>query len=383
MFDDLTFFDLRKLEEGNSYQIGRHYFNFCKRLEDTNGAKTFAYLDLPNSLEDQSVRLTDGGRPVNVKTIVNTESDTAQRHISFELDGGEACATNSSRNYTVKYEITCDASATAVPTLNQQNLDLLTDTCSPKLTFAHSTGCPVFAATSIVRFFAENPWLLGILLIIFGSIVTFYGGKYFPWVLATVTGGMTFMVVLLFASVLGFMVALDKGKNAHGGEIAMTVLSFLVAGAAGVLAGLFIKAIQRIGITILGTVAGFFAGFLLYTFVFAQWLQHVALLCTLCGFCAITLGYLAYRYDKVLIVYLTAFLGSYAFVRGISMFAGKYPNEIFLYQQLSNNAFDGLTWEFYLYLASMAALGVMGVVHQFKKGYHKHHDEYDGHYQKA
>lgn len=256
----------------------------------------------------------------------------------------------------------------------------MTDVCSPKLTFAHKTGCPVFEATSIVRYFAENPWALGVLLLIFGGIVTFYGGKFFPYVLATITGGITFMVVLLFASVLGLMVALDKGKKSSGGEIALCVLSFVVAAAAGVLAGLFIKAIRRIGLMLLGATAGFFIGFLLYTFVFAQWVQHVALLATLCFLGALAMGYLTYKFDKLLIVYLTAFLGSYAFIRGISMFAGKYPNEIFLYQQLSNNAFDGLGYEFYLYFASMVITGVLGVLHQKHKGYHKHHHDDDDYY---
>lgn len=108
-------------------------------------------------------------------------------------------------------------------------------------------------------------------------------------------------------------------------------MSFLVAGGAGALAGWFIHAIRRIGLMLLGATAGFFLGFLLYTFVFAQWLQHVALLATLCFLGATILGYLTYKYDKLLIVYLTAFLGAYSFIRGISMFAGKYPNEIFLY----------------------------------------------------
>lgn len=140
-------------------------------------------------------------------------------------------------------------------------------------------------------------------------------------------------------------------------------MSFLVAGGAGALAGWFIHAIRRIGLMLLGATAGFFLGFLLYTFVFAQWLQHVALLATLCFLGALALGYLTYKFDKLLIVYLTAFLGAYAFIRGISMFAGKYPNEIFLYQQLSNNAFEGLGWEFYVYLASMAITGVLGIIH--------------------
>lgn len=316
--------------------------------------------------------MTDGNRPSKVQAVLNTNEDGAKRHIYFEIDGGDKC--DDTQTYTTRYEITCDASITEKPKLTAENLNL-TEPCRPKLTFAHKTGCPVFEATSIVRFLAENPYVLGAILIFLGAIVTFYGGKFFPMVLAGITGGVTFFVVLLLASVLGLLVALDKGKSSSGGEIALCVLSFVVAGGAGALAGMFIHAIRRIGLMFLGATAGFFIGFLLYTFVFAQWLQHVAVLATLCFLCSVALGYLTYKYDKLLIVYLTSFLGAYAFIRGISMYAGKYPNEIFLYQQLSNNAFDGLGYEFYLYLASMVITGVLGVFHQKSKGFHKHGDD--------
>lgn len=44
MFNDLTFFDLRALENGNTYDIGKYNFNFCRRLVDSEGKKTFAYI---------------------------------------------------------------------------------------------------------------------------------------------------------------------------------------------------------------------------------------------------------------------------------------------------------------------------------------------------
>ena len=155
------------------------------------------------------MRLTDGDRPSTVQAILNADQEGAKRHIYFEINGGEKC--NDTHTYTMRYEVTCDPSITDAPALKKENLDT-TDKCSPKLTFPHKTGCPVFEATSIVRFLAENPWALGTILIILGAIVTFYGGKFFPIVLAGITGGVTFFIVLLLASVLGLLVALEKGK---------------------------------------------------------------------------------------------------------------------------------------------------------------------------
>ena len=95
------------------------------------------------------------------------------------------------------------------------------------------------------------------------------------------------------------------------------------------------------------------------------------------------LGSLAYKFDRHLVIYLTAFIGAYSFVRGISMFAGHFPNEILLYQQLSNNVFTGLSWEFYLYMAAMFILGVCGIRFQLKRGYQLHDEDFDGDYQKV
>jgi len=112
---------------------------------------------------------------------------------------------------------------------------------------------------------------MGIILLIFGGVVTFFGGKFFPYVLAIVSGGLTFLVVLLLASVMGALKALDKNRDPTGGQIALTVFSFIVAAAAAVFVGWFMKKARRLGITLLGTAAGFFLGFLLYNFVFVQW----------------------------------------------------------------------------------------------------------------
>lgn len=63
LYDDLTFFDLRALEKGNTYKVGKHYFNFCKRLKDGDGELTFAYTELADGMFDSNTRLTGGAKP--------------------------------------------------------------------------------------------------------------------------------------------------------------------------------------------------------------------------------------------------------------------------------------------------------------------------------
>lgn len=253
--------------------------------------------------------------------------------------------------------------------------------CTVQVTAKHATGCPIFQATSIVEFVANNPWIVGILLLAFGVVSTFFGGKLFPYVLASVGGGVTFVIVILIASALGGLRALEEKSAKSGGQIAAAVFSFIIAFAIAVFVGWFVKKARRVGGCILGTAAGFFLGFTLYNLVFAQWVQHVALLVVLAFGFAIAGGVIAWKFGKAVIVYLTAFLGAYSLVRGISVFAGHFPNEITLFQELQSGTF---TFEpaFYGYLAGFAVLTIVGIVTQHKLGYHTYNQEDDDGYSK-
>jgi len=66
-----------------------------------------------------------------------------------------------------------------------------------------------------------------------------------------------------------------------------------------------------------------------------HWTNNIYVMVGLAVGFALILGVLSFKmFDKILI-FGTALLGSYAFIRGISLFAGHFPNEILVMQQLS------------------------------------------------
>lgn len=74
LFNDMTFYDLRALESDKPYQIGKHYFQFCRRLT-ADDTKTFAYFESGSMWTSQTL-LTGGSRPINVKAVSNeTDAD--------------------------------------------------------------------------------------------------------------------------------------------------------------------------------------------------------------------------------------------------------------------------------------------------------------------
>jgi len=65
---------------------------------------------------------------------------------------------------------------------------------------------------------------------------------------------------------------------------------------------------------------------------------------------------------------LTAFIGAYSFVRGISLYAGGFPSESELHAELEAKV---ITWEtmpktYYAYLAGILVIFIASSVYQFK-----------------
>lgn len=284
--------------------------------------------------------MTDGSKPSQVLAIRNEEDPTEPSHVYYEHSNGEKCLADSNKNYKVRYEIYCGTSE-GKPDLN---VDLLTDPCAPKVTFSHRVGCPAFQATSIVRYFSNNPWAIGAVLMVFGLIVTMFGAKFFEIVLSSVSGTIVFFALMLLFSTFGAFVALDKGKGSSAGEITAAIVCFVLSIAAAVFVGWFMKKVTRTGIMLAGAAVGFFLGFLAYTFFFINFVPHWGMMIGLSLVGCFIFGWLANKYDKHILVYLTALIGSYCLIRGISIFAGHFPNEVVLYGQISSGTFDGLTW---------------------------------------
>lgn len=298
------------------------------------------------------------------------------RHVKYLLDTNTTCTLEDGNvtTYDATFEVFCNADGNRDDALTNYTVTLQ-DTCSLYVSATHKTGCPLVQATSIVEFLTNNSWIMGVILIVFGVIATFFGGKFFPYVLATVGGGMTFLVLLVLASAFNLLTALESKSSKSAGNIALAVITILACAALGIFVGWFVKKARRLGGSILGGAAGFFIGVILFNLLLAQWLDYVAALIILSFGLAILGAWAAWRFDKLIIVYLTALIGAYALIRGIAVFAGNYPNEVTMFSEIMNGVFE-LPTAFYGYLAGFVVTAIVGVVVQHKLGFHEHkHDD--------
>ena len=120
-----------------------------------------------------------------------------------------------------------------------------------------------------------------------------------------------------------------------------------------------------------GGVAGFFVGQFLFS-LFGNRIpaNGMVIYWVFIAVSIIVLTVVAWCFKKFIVIFTTSFIGSYCFIRGISLFAGGFPDETTVIdmrnkgedEQLS----DLLTWEVYVYLAAILILTVLSVYIQFK-----------------
>jgi len=203
---------------------------------------------------------------------------------------------------------------------------------------------------------------MGVICLVLGLVVNFFGRRFFPYVIAIIGGGMAFLCTMLLCSVVGMMQSMEGNGRGH---IGLTILAFIISGAVGVAIGWLLKSMIKIGACVLGGVAGFFLGFTLYNFALA-WTENIYILIALSFGLAIALAYTAFKHFNAIVIFGTSLIGSYSFIRGISIFAGHYPNEVMIFNQLSNGVKPELDGYFYLYFSGIVVMFVLGVVYQHK-----------------
>lgn len=82
---------------------------------------------------------------------------------------------------------------------------------------------------------------------------------------------------------------------------------------------------------------------------------------------AILFTLMTFKMNNQFIIFSTALIGSYMLVRGVSLYAGGYPNEFILVQELDSGAFEAIPKTFYAYLVFLIISMIGGSYYQWKE----------------
>jgi len=117
----------------------------------------------------------------------------------------------------------------------------------------------------------------------------------------------------------------------------------------GLVAGFLLTKTIRVGFGIMGGATGFAIGLLMTSVFHVESQVWFWVISSAFGLAFFGLTFLK---SAETIIFITSVIGSYIWVRGISiMIPGSYPNEITLVNQLSNDYDAKIPWPFWLYLA--------------------------------
>ena len=148
----------------------------------------------------------------------------------------------------------------------------------------------------------------------------------------------------------------------------------------GVLAGFLLYKYMQVGLYGMAFFGGYLIGSIIYQVMFA-WFESDFLL----GFCTFSSAWVAailcYKWQKGIIITVTAFIGSYFLVRGVSLFVGGFPNEFEMYEEVTSGTFQ-FDKKIYFYFGGILVGWLVGVL--FQAWWSRHADaKGKGHYTKV
>lgn len=201
-----------------------------------------------------------------------------------------------------------------------------------KILSKHS--CYAWTYNPLMRYIDNNSWFFGIFLIVMGLGVGMFGKKFFKPTVCVVGS----LVVIVISSLFLFSVFFDRDTSNTTEWIV-----FIVCIVVGVMAGLLLAFLTKFGIAVLGGWGGFCLGLILYNTVFYKidGDGKIAFWCITIGLAIVSAILTLYLFGNALII-VTAITGSYALMRGISMFAGGFPDEMEVYYMIKMGQIDGM-----------------------------------------
>lgn len=201
-------------------------------------------------------------------------------------------------------------------------------------------------------FLDDYSYIWGALFIIAGIFLAFFGRKLFTAAVFLVTA-----ILVVFAILLLFYTTFLKDTTEVWVGWTVLVCSILI----GCVAGFFMMKLERVGAALLAGWGGFLVGFMLNETVLYLAESQALFWCTSIG-CAIVAAVLSFFLFEHVLINMTAFGGAYMLIRGISFYAGGFPNEFTLADQLKAGDTSAFTNWFYLYMVCILIVAVVGSI---------------------
>lgn len=209
----------------------------------------------------------------------------------------------------------------------------------------------------------QYSFLFGAIMIVFGLVLAFCGNKFLTIVMTIMTALATLVIGVYFTALFVDSVFNPEDVKDYAVWIILALWCVIA-----ILAGWFIAKKRKWGIAIIGAFGGVMLGLLLTTVFGYAISSSVAYYGIIVG-CGILAFVVAFFTEKFVLIICTSFIGSYFIIRGISMYAGGFPNEMSLHSMAQEGFVDWDTFPkvFYGYLAGILILWIGTATFQWKR----------------
>lgn len=332
-------------------------FDFCESLPTVYQCQAVDTLasqyQTDSAFNDTCVNLSKTPGSGQSVSLVETENESDE-HLILTYTTDEECS-GSDSNYGIIFEILCDSSISDTrPTI--ERIKDQSDDCVQYVQISHEAGCKVGDLNGLWRFVEDNSWIFCIVFMVIGAFYTVFGLKLLRPTLFII-GTLTTMAALLF---LFYVLILPNNVDQWAGWVILACSAIL-----GLIVGFFAAKLVRIGAFFLGAWAGAAVGLLLSNMAFYK-IDSEVVLWVLVILLALVVGLLSIVLFNPIVIFSTSFLGGYLLMRGLSLVAGGYPNELTVYERIRDGDLDSVPATFYIYMVGVIIICAGGMYVQFR-----------------
>jgi hypothetical protein len=354
----LALFEIDSLyNNSTNYEVnstaGLIRYNFCGQFFGSNSSyNTSATIE---TSDNTTSRLTIGTIPKFLPQ--NTSNPLGGIYLVYPAGDPVPGSNTSNKTYNYTVALSC---ANGENFSSSNTTADVTDGYNVTLYAIGKQGCPVLAYYQLANFVTKYKVIFIIAGIVIGVFVGFFGLRLFRPTLF-LTGFVT--VSLLMAFVL-FVFALGNSPSA-GAQWGCLVGALAI----GVLAGVLLVKLEKVGIFFLGASLGTAGSFLLYTLIIHHFGAGKVVIALFTVGSALICGIVALLVFEHVIIIATALGGAYLAIRGLSLFAPPkyaYPNEIAIAKEIQYNGLSNVPVIFYAYFSVIVVLAAVGAFIQYR-----------------
>ena len=371
--DEYSIYDIKGLGanslEGNT-EVAREYkfnisttnhtilFNFCYNLKKSERCphENYQVFYLKNDADCQPIAgdINNGN-----KWQISREKDEKTNSTIDIIE----ITVNQYLNHTFKYILTCDPDGKDQSyTVTGKDFDDTDGRINLTLHITSKEACPKVNFYFIVKFIQDYKILFIILLILFGLFNCGFGKRFSRFT-------AFFLCIFIFVVLI---LILSQYVLPSGCANWIIWVMLAVGVILGVVAGVFaFKYHEGCMAFLTGGIGGFFLGQFLYS-LFGNRIPVNGLVMNIV-FTVVSIGVLigiAFSSKKFIVIFATSFIGSYCIIRGISLFAGKFPDEMTIIDLTTRGETDQLkellTWQVYVYLGAIVVATIISMIIQYK-----------------